>query len=128
MSKPTLCVDFDGVLHSYTSRWTGAGVVSDPPVEGAIDFLREAVKHFKVSIYSSRSSDPAGIAAMQSWLRGFVAHDRDGQDMGFLDLIEYPTHKPAAFLTIDDRAYLFEGTFPKPESLLSFKPWNKRDK
>lgn len=39
MSKPTICVDFDGCLHAYTSGWQGAEVVSDPPVPGAIDWL-----------------------------------------------------------------------------------------
>lgn len=44
---------------------------------------------------------------------------------GLLQRIKFPTKKPAAFLTIDDRAVCFKGVFPKPESLLDFKPWNK---
>ena len=36
----TILLDFDGVIHSYTSGWKGAGVIPDPPVPGAIDFLR----------------------------------------------------------------------------------------
>jgi hypothetical protein len=34
MRKPILCLDFDGVLHSYTSGWKGAAVIPDPPVPG----------------------------------------------------------------------------------------------
>ncbi len=117
MTKPTLICDFDGVLHSYTSGWKGADVVSDPPVPGAIEFLREATKHFVVAIYSSRSGQPGGIGAMKEWLRTYGG--------GSLD-ITFPIEKPAAFLTIDDRAYLFTGTFPDPASLLSFKPWNAK--
>lgn len=121
MSKPILCVDFDGVLHSYTSGWQGADVVTDPPVPGAARFLIEASKHFRVCIYSSRSKDPGGIAAMQKWLI---------KNMGYPECfaeLEFPTQKPAAFLTIDDRAICFEGTFPEDVAdLLKFQPWNKR--
>ena len=46
---PILALDFDGVLHSYTSGWQGADVISDPPVPGAIEFLMEAVEHFEVT-------------------------------------------------------------------------------
>jgi len=35
--------------------------------------------------------------------------------------------KPAAFLTIDDRAVCFDGTFPTTEQMLNFKPWYKKD-
>lgn len=53
--KPTLCVDFDGVVHSYTSPWKGAAVISDPPVPGAIEWLLACLDYFEVVIYSSRS-------------------------------------------------------------------------
>lgn len=39
---------------------------------------------------------------------------------------KWPWFKPMAILTIDDRAYQFTGTFPTPESIRAFKPWNKR--
>lgn len=55
MSKPTLCLDFDGVLHSYSSGWKGADIIPDPPVAGAADFIIEAQQHFIVAVYSSRS-------------------------------------------------------------------------
>lgn len=52
--KPILCLDFDGVIHSYASGWKGANVIHDPPVPGAIAFLREAVQSFRVAIFSGR--------------------------------------------------------------------------
>jgi hypothetical protein len=114
-----LCLDFDGVIHSYASGWKGADVIPDPPVPGAIPFMREAVKHFRVAIFSSRSNQPGGLEAMKRWLdveaAGTLVHD-----------VEWPTEKPPALVTIDDRAITFDGTWPAIEMLLAFKPWNKR--
>ena len=120
MTKPTLCVDFDGVIHSYTSGWQGADVVLDPPVPGALEFLRTASEHFDVCIYSSRSHEPGGSRAMQDWM---VHHGFDPDFVHFT--LFWPRHKPSAFLTIDDRALTFTGTWPDPAQLLEFKPWNK---
>lgn len=118
MSKPLLCLDFDGVLHSYTSGWKGIDVVTDPPVPGAIAFLNAALDHFRVGIYSSRSKETAGILAMQNFLAINGAKVSE---------LEWWSVKPPAFLTIDDRCIPFEGTFPEnPKDLLKFQPWNKR--
>lgn len=120
MSKPILCLDFDGVIHSYSSGWKGADVIPDPPVPGAIEFLHAALNQFDVQIYSSRSHQTGGINAMQAWL---LEHS----DNGFLvDSIGWPDHKPSAMITIDDRALTFDGTWPTMETLLAFKPWNKK--
>ena len=54
MSKPILCLDFDGVIHSYANGWKGAHVIPDPPVPGAISFLLNALDPFNVAIFSSR--------------------------------------------------------------------------
>ena len=128
MNKPILCLDFDGCLHSYSSGWKGAGIIPDPPVPGAMRFVAEAVNHFDVQIFSSRSSDPAGIPAMQEWMLQRLVEDFRGDGQDIASLIGYPTMKPAAFLTIDDRAILFDGDWfaLDPKALLDFKPWNKR--
>ena len=41
-----LCLDFDGVIHSFTSGWRGAGIIPDPPVPGALDFIKDATGEF----------------------------------------------------------------------------------
>lgn len=129
MKKPIICVDFDGVLHGYQSGWKGASVVPDPPVYGAMRFLWDATEHFRVAIYSSRSNEPGGRAAMKRWLtRHFREHwaaDRTTADDKLAE-IEWPSHKPAALVTIDDRAITFTGVFPEIDELKTFKPWNKR--
>lgn len=128
MSKPILCLDFDGVIHSYTSGWKGADVIPDPPVEGAIAFMLNAIQEFDVVIFSSRSNQPGGIEAMQAWL-----YEHAGQcwypapDSLGLEAIRFSREKPAAMVTLDDRAITFEGVWPSIESLKAFKPWNKRD-
>ena len=125
--KPILLVDFDGVIHSYTSGWQGADVVADPPVPGAFEFLYVAMAFFHVNIYSSRTRQTGGVEAMKKW---FASHPHPGTDLvpsNWWEDLYFPEQKPAAFLTIDDRCICFNGEFPDPEKLLNFKPWNKRD-
>jgi hypothetical protein len=50
----------------------------------------------------------------------------EGTVSEIMDNISWPTQKPAASLTIDDRALCFTGIFPDAAEILAFKPWNKR--
>jgi hypothetical protein len=129
MDKPILCLDFDGVIHSYSSGWQGAALIPDRPVPGAIEFIYNAVEHFRVAVFSSRSNQTGGLAAMRGWLRAFLLHEiADGEDVErVFSMIEWPLEKPAAFLTIDDRALTFDGTWPSVETIKAFKPWNKKN-
>ena len=124
MPKPILCLDFDGVIHSYTSGWEGPEVINDPPVPGALEFINEAMKHFTVAIFSSRSNQPGGIEAMRQWLNYWATNE--GVDHVTWYAIQWPTVKPAAFLTIDDRAITFTGKWPDVKSLFDFRVWYKR--
>lgn len=129
MAKPILCLDFDGVLHSYISGWQGADVVADPPVPGAIAFLRQAVERFEVHIFSSRSHQPGGQVAMRTWLGEHILREDPSvmrQNPPWFAAIKWPTEKPPAMVTLDDRALTFNGTWPSIEDLLAFQPWTKR--
>jgi hypothetical protein len=123
-----LVLDFDGVLHSYTSGWMGASIIPDPPVEGAIAFLREAVKHFAVNVFSSRSNDQFGREAMRVWIAYWATKQRlsNDEDTSWHLKIAYPPFKPPAFVTLDDRTITFSGVFPPIEALKGFKPWNQK--
>lgn len=112
--KPILSLDFDGVLHWYRYGWKGADVIDDEPTPGAVDFVTKAQQYFKIVIYSSRSNHPGGIEAMKAWMEKY----------GFPE-VEFATQKPQAFITIDDRAFNFQGEWFDPQELLKFKPWNK---
>ena len=134
-NKPILCVDFDGVVHSYTSPWINEVTIPDPPVPGALEWLWKATEWFNVVIYSRRSRTEAGRMAMKLWLMEHSKHvfieDHPMIAGGLPDSvypIDFAAEKPAAFLTIDDRAVTFEGDWSEldPCAMLGFKPWNKR--
>ncbi len=127
MTKPILCLDFDGVVHSYTSGWKDAAVIPDPHVPGFFEFLEEAVKVFDVQIFSSRSHQEGGIAAMSAWLIRERAAWREAGGRGSQVVsVSFPTNKPSAMVSIDDRAITFTGTWPPVSWLAAFVPWNRR--
>lgn len=113
----TVVFDFDGVIHSYKSGWLGVDVISDPPVDG----IREAIKEireagYKVIVVSTRCAKLNGLLAVENWLK-----DND------IVVDEVTNTKPPAVCYIDDRAIRFDG---KPETLLdrisNFVPWNRK--
>lgn len=130
MTKPILCLDFDGVIHSYMSGWKGADVVSDPPVQGAVKFIFDALEHFDVQVYSSRSGQDGGIFAMQEYLTYCMEEELRCDEVIAREIavfkVKWPTEKPPAMVTIDDRAITFTGAWPDMEALKNFKPWNKK--
>ena len=118
VAKPTLCLDFDGVLHAYRKGWTGCDVIDDEPVPGAQEFCRKALELFEVVIFSTRCAEARGVVAIHQWL------ERHDFPKG-LRVCEPGDPKPAAFLSIDDRALTFTGEWWEPADLLGFRPWNK---
>ena len=130
--KPILCVDFDGVIHSYERGWQD-GSIYGVVVPGFFEWLEQARYFFKVVIYSSRSKTDQGIIAMSEWLHRernkWIANGGRRNPIDRLE-IEFAHEKPAAFLTIDDRAICFKGEWDASElsmdALLGFKPWNNR--
>lgn len=130
MKKPILCLDFDGVIHSYKSGWKGARNIPDLPVEGAIDFMLEALRAgWDVVIHSSRARYWGGIRAMRGWLKehaGMAWYEAGLGMFDGLEMVRFARWKPSALITIDDRAITFTGRWPTMQSLKDFKPWNKR--
>jgi hypothetical protein len=97
-------------------------------------FIWDATEHFRVAVFSSRSSQPGGVGAMQAWLEKHfcgswgthASFEADRQASKKFSEIEWPTEKPAAMITIDDRALTFDGSWPTIEVLKEFQPWNER--
>jgi hypothetical protein len=125
--RKTVAIDFDGVIHAYTSGWQGGTTIADGPVEGAIAWLRTMVDdgRFAVAIYSSRNGLEGGIGAMKAWLSKWYEElfGRPGDEL--VEKLDFPEVKPPAHLTLDDRAVRFSGKFPEPDVVANFKPWYK---
>lgn len=95
MATPTVAVDFDGVLNTYTG-WVGEDVLFDPR-PGCEAFLRDLARHYRVVVHTTR----------EPWrVRGWLADHR---------LAAYVTDitqtKPRAVAYIDDRAVRFDGDY-----------------
>jgi hypothetical protein len=125
--RPTLALDFDGVVHRYSKGWEG-GDIYDPPTDGFFEWLIEAQEHFTVIIHSSRCKDQGAVAKMAKWLAHHAEMWRGKTERPLMLNVGFSIKKPAAFLTIDDRALTFEGDWASlpPADLVKFKPWNQR--
>lgn len=116
MAKQTVILDFDGVIHSYASGWKGANVVPDPPTEGAKEAIVKLRETYKVVVVSSRCHQPGGIEAIRTWLH---QHGIRVDDVS--------NDKPPHIVTVDDRAFRFEGDWQAVIDGISKAsiPWNK---
>jgi len=94
--KKTLSIDFDGVIHRYSKGFQGLDNAYDPPMDGAIESLKQLKSEgYILKILSSRPKE-----AIYPWLEKY----------GISDLISgVSNHKFPATVYIDDRGYLFEG-------------------
>ncbi len=97
-ARRTICLDFDGVIHSYRSGWCGAEVIPDPPIHGTREAIVRLRKSFRVVIHSARCCSDEGLASIQAWLK---KHD--------IEVDEVCRFKPPATVYVDDRAVPFRG-------------------
>ena len=123
IEKIVIAVDFDGVLHSFTSGWDGTQKILDPPNDGAIAWLQTVLEdgRFEVYIHSCRCWTPEGKAAMYGWLA------KNGIKQKLLEEIILADRKPHARVFIDDRVIQFVGRWPTLNDLVTFKPWYERE-
>lgn len=125
---PRIVVDFDGVLHSYTSGWQGADAIPDPPTPGAQEFMASMLAAgWDVVIQSTRAATVQGANAIAEWLirHRFPAPRRDsiGDPRAAWTIT---AEKLPALVYLDDRALRFDGAWPTlPEVEAAGIPWNK---
>lgn len=114
-SKPTLLLDFDGVLHDYKG-WEGPEErFLHPPIEGARHACLLLARDFRLVCFTTRPRE-----MVEKWLRAW----------GFPQMMVTDRKLPAAVL-LDDRALTFTGTWT--DDLLSqirnFQPhWHSAPK
>ena len=132
MPKPTICIDFDGVIHLYSKGWKD-GVIYDVVTPGFFVWASAMKDKFELVIYSSRSKEPAMLANMQEYMRHqrYMWFHKQGGHL-VLDPVQdhdftFASQKPSAFMTIDDRCICFDGNWSAitAERIFNFKPWNK---
>lgn len=111
MSKQTVAIDFDGVIHAYRG-WEGEEVFHGP-IPGALDFLRELIKKYDVVIHTTRNK-----YVVRRWLEKY-----GGTNWELL----ITSHKPPAIAYIDDRAVRFEGDFSRMFEEIERNPWWKNE-
>ena len=126
--KPTICIDFDGVVHSYEHGWRN-GEIYGTVTKGFFEWAQKMKDHFTLVIYSSRSKDIDDRGNMYRWFRDrWNEWMRASQNVTLhIDDFTFAHEKPSAFITIDDRCICFGGDWSKitAESIFNFKPWNK---
>lgn len=111
-------IDFDGVLHNY-QKWDGIDVINDGPIKKCLDAATDYLDtKLTVNIFSSRSREPEGIAAIKKALIDW-GYERLAREALF------PDHKVPAMVYIDDRGLTCNGSLPDAELVKTFVPWNK---
>lgn len=98
--RRTICLDFDGVIHSYRTGWSGIESIPDPPIHGTQRAVQRLRQDYRVVVHSARCSTPEGRAAIERWL---AKHN--------IEVDEVAEHKPPAMVYIDDRAIRFQGNW-----------------
>ncbi len=109
--RSTICLDFDGVIHSYQSGWMGEEIIPDPPIHRVDLAVKRLRKDFRVVVYSARCRFAEGRQAIADWL---AKHNIEVDDVC--------ETKPVAHVYVDDRAVRFSGDWDQTiEDIYGFR-------
>lgn len=107
--KPTICIDFDGVLNNYKG-YDGDNLGTPRP--GAKEFLEQLNQEYSITIHSVRR-----YSKIITWLTEY----------GLIMYVDNVTsYKVPATAYIDDRGINFDGDYEKAlRKVKDFKPYWK---
>ena len=98
-NKPTLAVDFDGVLHTYDEGWQD-GKIYGELITGAKEALVKLAVNYSIVVFTARENLNPVYAALRLWgVGGFIT--------------EVTNTKPIAIAYIDDRGITFKNNWPE---------------
>lgn len=103
--KPTIAVDFDGVIHNSDKGYYD-GTCYGEPIQGAKSSLESLALKYKIVIFTAKAKPDrpliegkTGIELVKEWLLKY-------------NMLQYisniTSEKPRAILYIDDNAYRFD--------------------
>lgn len=116
MTKKTICLDFDGVIHGYFRAHDGTECIPNLPVLGTKEAIETLRKDFRVVIHSARAGH--GLfhwLEMHSWLK------KHGIKVDKVAIL-----KPIASFYIDDKAIQFKGHWGNLlKDISAYTHWHK---
>lgn len=141
--KKTLCIEFDGCICAQPYDPDHIGRAEGPPVEGAMEFIVEALERYRVIVCSPRAVHEGGIGAMwdylsegmadyyaglirEAWPDGLESTIRAAAASKACEAIrriDFVRVRPIAHLNIDPRAFRFVGQWPSADDIDAFKAW-----
>lgn len=93
VQRPTLAIDFDGVLYNNAAGWQG-GATTGAPMPGAVEAVRKLSMRYRLVVFTARYD----LAPVCAWLQA------NGMAHYFVDVTN---RKPGAVVYLDDRAMHF---------------------
>jgi len=98
--KPTLSIDFDGVIHKYSKGWQD-GEIYDEPIERSFETLQRLyLDGFKIVISTARTE----LEPVKAWWNKWYRIKFPNSEMF---PVEITNTKPVAIAYVDDRAVRF---------------------
>ena len=108
--KKTILIDLDGVLNTYTGNFDENFI---PPIkEGALEFIREISKKFRIKIFTTRKMLLVSKWIIQNKLNEYID--------------DITNIKEPSYLQIDDRCINFNGNYKDlAKQIEDFNVWYK---